>query len=424
MDAEIIAIGSELLLGQIVDTNSSYIAKCLAENGIELVRTSAVGDDFGRMEAIIKETIARSSIVITTGGLGPTEDDLTREVIAHATGRPLVLDPYLLEQIEAHFKRRGFRMTENNRKQANIPEGAIPVENPKGTAPAFIVEGSDYVTVSLPGVPLEMKYLMENSVVPYLRNRFNLKDEVIQYRVLRTCGLGESGVGLQIADLMRESKNPTVGTLASTGDVRIRITAKADHPEEALSMIQRMESEIRRRLGTLIYGVDDETLQGNIAKELNRLNLTLAVVETFTGGTLLQKLTSTGTTSPGTTSPGHTLSFQGIVLPSTTAQRKFLELAQAEFDSLSRNSKAYTDLLSRKVCITFGTTLGLAQWANPLESSDKEHRIQANYSLSTPGGVLNEDYLLGGEMSTLRERASIIALDMVRKYLLNVDRGT
>jgi nicotinamide-nucleotide amidase len=419
MDAEIIAIGSELLLGQIVDTNSSYIAKCLAENGIELVRTSAVGDDFGRMEAIIKETIARSSIVITTGGLGPTEDDLTREVIAHATGRPLVLDPYLLEQIEAHFKRRGFRMTENNRKQANIPEGAIPVENPKGTAPAFIVEGSDYVTVSLPGVPLEMKYLMENSVVPYLRNRFNLKDEVIQYRVLRTCGLGESGVGLQIADLMRESKNPTVGTLASTGDVRIRITAKADHPEEALSMIQRMESEIRRRLGTLIYGVDDETLQGNIAKELNRLNLTLAVVETFTGGTLLQKLTSTGTTSPG-----HTLSFQGIVLPSTTAQRKFLELAQAEFDSLSRNSKAYTDLLSRKVCITFGTTLGLAQWANPLESSDKEHRIQANYSLSTPGGVLNEDYLLGGEMSTLRERASIIALDMVRKYLLNVDRGT
>ncbi|MEI9476349.1 MAG: CinA family nicotinamide mononucleotide deamidase-related protein [Deltaproteobacteria bacterium] len=414
MNAEIIAIGSELLLGQIVDTNSSYIAASLAENGIELVRTSAVGDDFERMEAIIKEAIARSSIIITTGGLGPTEDDLTREVIAHATGRPLVLDPSLLEQIEAHFKRRGYRMTENNRKQANIPQGAIPIENPKGTAPAFIVEGVSYVTLSLPGVPLEMKYLMESSVVPYLRKRFNLKGEVIQYRVLRTCGLGESGVGLQIADLMRESKNPTVGTLASPGDVRIRITAKADHPEEALAMIQRMESEIRRRLGTLIYGMDDETLQGNIAKELDRLNLTLSVVETFTGGTLLQKLTSLG----------HTLSFQGIVLPSTTAQRKFLELGQAEFDSLSMDSKGYTDLLSRKVCTTFGTTLGLAQWANALESSDKEHRIQASYSLSTPGGVLNEDHLLGGEMSTLRERVSIIALDMVRKYLLNVECGT
>ena len=423
MNAEIIAIGSELLLGQIVDTNSSYIATSLAENGIELVRTSTVGDDFERMETIIKEAISRSSIVITTGGLGPTEDDLTREVIAHATGRSLVLDPHLLKLIEAHFKRRGFRMTENNRKQANIPDGAIPVENPKGTAPAFIVEGSSYVILSLPGVPLEMKYLMENSVVPYLRKRFNLKGEVIQYRVLRTCGLGESGVGLQIADLMRESKNPAVGTLASPGDVRIRITAKADHPEEALSMIQMMEREIRRRLGPLIYGVDDETLQGNIAKELDRLNLTLAVVETFTGGTLLQKLTSTGTTSPGTTSPGHTTSFQGIVLPSRTAQRKFLELGQAEFDSLSGDSKGITDFLSRKVCTAFGTTLGLAQWADPLESSDKEHRIQARYSLSTPGGVLNEEYLLGGEMSTLRERASIIALDMVRKYLMNVERG-
>ncbi|OGP54254.1 MAG: hypothetical protein A2162_08995 [Deltaproteobacteria bacterium RBG_13_52_11b] len=213
---------------------------------------------------------------------------------------------------------------------------------------------------------------------------------------------------------MRESKNPAVGTLASPGDVRIRITAKADHPEEALSMIQRMEREIRRRLGTLIYGVDDETLQGNIAKELDRLNLTLAVVETFTGGTILQKLTQTGNVS----------FFQGAVLPSKTAQRKFLELGQAEFDSLSGDSKGYTDLLSRKVCTAFGTTLGLAQWANPLEPSDKEHRIQARYSLSTPGGVLNEDYLLGGEMSTLRERASIIALDMLRKYLMNVERGT
>jgi len=259
-----------------------------------------------------------------------------------------------------------------------------------------------------------MKYLMENSVIPYLRKRFNLKGEVIQYRVLRTCGLGESAVGLQIADLMRQSKNPTVGTLASPGDVRIRITAKADHPQEALSMIQRMEDEIRRRIGKLIYGVDDETLQGNIAKELDRLNLTLAVVETFTGGSLLQKLTSAE----------HTYPFQGIVLPSTTAQRKFLELGQAEFDSLSGDSKGYTDFLSMKACTTFGTTLGLAQWANPLESSDKEHRIQPSCSLSTPGGVVNEDHLLGGEMSTLRERASIIALDMVRKYLLNVERGT
>ena len=412
MNAEVIAIGSELLLGQIVDTNSSYIAGTLAQNGIEVVRTSTVGDDSGRMEAIIREAIARSAIVITTGGLGPTEDDLTREVIAQAVQRPLLLNSQLLEQIEAHFKRRGYRMTENNRKQANIPEGAIPVENPKGTAPAFIVEGSNYVTVSLPGVPMEMKYLMEKRIIPYLRERFNLKQEVIQYRVLHTCGLGESGVGLQIGDLMRESKNPTVGTLASPGDVRIRITAKADNPREALSMIQRMESEIRKRLGKLIYGMDGETLHGNIARELNRLNLTLAVVETFTGGTILQKLTHTGNVSL----------FQGIVLPSEMAQRKFLELTPEQFECLAKDPKHLADSLSRRACDFFGTTLGVAQFAKMNEKNrEEEYRVETNYSLATPHGMVNEEHPFGGEFSTVRERASIIGLDMVRKYLLNVE---
>lgn len=413
MDAEVIAIGSELLLGQIVDTNSSYIARTLAQNGIDLVRTSAVGDDFGRMEAIIREAIARSSIVITTGGLGPTEDDLTREVIAQATERRLILNPSLLEQIEAHFKRRGFRMTENNRKQANIPEGAIPVENPMGTAPAFIVEGSTYVAVSLPGVPSEMKYLMENRVIPYLRKRFNLKREVIHYRVLRTCGLGESGVGLQIEDLMRDSKNPTVGTLAAPGDVRIRITAKADNPEEASALIQQMESEIRNRLGKLIYGVDDETLHGNIARELNRLNLTLAVIETFTGGAILQKLTSTEPPSL----------FQGIVLPSAIVVRKFLALSQEEFDVSAKDQNHLTESLSKRACDFFGTTLGLAQSAKTIEKHrDDEVRVETNYSLSTPLGVITEEHTLGGERTMVRERASVIALDMVRKYLLKREK--
>jgi nicotinamide-nucleotide amidase len=414
MKAEIIAIGSELLLGQIVDTNSSWIAGSLAENGIELVRTSTVGDDSTCMEAIIREAMARSSIVITTGGLGPTEDDLTREVVAEATGRPLVLNPRLLEQIDAHFKRRGYRMTENNRRQAYIPEGAIPVENPKGTAPAFIVEGTGCVTISLPGVPMEMKYLMEQSVIPYLRKRFNIKGQVIRYRVLRTCGLGESAVGLQIADLMRQGRNPIVGTLASPGDVRIRITAKADHPEEALSMIHETETEIRSRIGRLIYGVDDETLHGNLAKSLASMNLSLAVAETFTGGSLLQKLTS----------GGHPMSFQGIVLPSASAQKRFLELGQEEFEALSTKPIGMTDLLSRRACSTFGATFGLAQWTNLLESSGKELRIQTWYSLSAPDRVINEEHVLGGEMPALRERVTIIALDMVRKCLLDVGGTT
>ncbi len=409
MNAEIIAIGSELLLGQIIDTNSSYIAKCLAANGIELVKTTTVGDEPHRMKEAIGEAINRSQIVITTGGLGPTEDDLTREAIAQVAQRPLVFQPHLMEQIEALFKRRGFRMAENNRKQAYIPEGAIPIENPKGTAPGFIVEGSYWMTISVPGVPSEMEYLMEHAVIPYLRKRFNLQNQVIQYKVLRACGLGESAIGLQIKDLMRESQNPSVGTLASVGDIKIRITAKADNHEEASMWIQKMEQEIRNRLGILIYGVDNETLHGNIAKELERLNLTISVVETFTGGIISQKLTSTGSTS----------FVQGIVLSSETSQRQYLNLSLKESESLKKDSKWFTDSLSQKARNEFKTDLGLAMFGKIAEKQGEgEYRIETYYSLSTSTGIENQEYSMGGELWMVRERASIIALDMLRKYLL------
>src|SRR4030043_1095299 len=220
MKAEIIAIGSELLLGQIVDTNSSFIAKRLSENGIQLIQTTTVGDDLQRIKEVISEAINRPQIVITTGGIGPTEDDLTREAIAEVFQRPLILQPHLMEQIEALFKKRGFRMSESNRKQAYIPENAIPIENPKGTAPGCIVETSNGAIISIPGVPMEMEYLIDNTVIPYIRRRFKLKHQMIQYKVLRACGLGESAIGQQIKDLMKNSQNPTVGTLASRSEER------------------------------------------------------------------------------------------------------------------------------------------------------------------------------------------------------------
>jgi len=409
MKAEIIAIGSELLLGQIIDTNSSYIAKRLAENGIELVQTTTVGDDLQRMKEVIREAADRSQIVITTGGIGPTEDDLTREVIAEVFQRPLTFQPHLMEQIEALFKKRGFRMVESNRKQAYIPKGSIPIENPKGTAPGFIVEHSNGSIISIPGVPPEMEYLMENTVIPYLRKRFDLKHKVIQYRVLRACGLGESAIGLQIKDLMKESRNPSVGTLASIGDIRIRITAKAENPEEASNLIQKMEQEIRKRLGVLIYGVDNETLQGNIARELEKLNLTLSVVETYTGGIISQKLASTGSTS----------FVQGVVLPTEASQKGFLSLSSEIFNSLKEDSKRFTDSLAQKARNEFKTDLGLAMFGRILERQGKgEYRIETHYSLSTSAGIENQEYSLGGELWMVRERASIIALDMLRKYLL------
>ena len=409
MKAEVIAIGSELLLGQIIDTNSSYIAKRLAESGIELAQTATVGDNLQRMKEVIREAINRSQIVITTGGIGPTEDDLTREAIAEVTEHPLIFQPHLMEQIENLFKTRGFRMAENNRKQAYIPEGAIAIENPKGTAPGFIVETSGGTIISIPGVPSEMEHLMENRVIPYIRKRFDIRHQVIQYKVLRACGLGESAIGLQIKDLMKESKNPSIGTLASIGDIRIRITAKADNPEEASNLIQKMEREIRKRLGVLIYGVDDETLHGNIAKELEGLKLALSVVETFTGGILSQKLTSTNSNSFS----------QAVVLPSETSQRQFLNLSLEEFNSLKEDSRMLTDLLAQKARYEFKTDLGLAMfWKIAEKRWEGEYRIETYYSLSTSTGMEIQQYSLGGELWMVRERASIIALDMLRKYLL------
>lgn len=409
MKAEIIAIGSELLLGQIVDTNTSYIAKHLAENGIELNRTTTVGDDLQRVKEVIREGIDRSQIVITTGGIGPTEDDLTREAVAEVFKRPLTFQPRLMEQIEDLFKKRGFRMAENNRKQAYIPEGSIPIENPKGTAPGFIVEYSNGSIISIPGVPQEMKYLMENTVIPYLRKRFELKREIIQYRVLRACGLGESAIGLQINDLMKESQNPSVGTLASIGDIRIRITAKAKSPEEASNLIGEMEQKIRERLGILIYGVDHETLHGNIAKELEKFNLTLSVVETLTGGIVSQKLSSTGSHS----------FIRGVILPSHTSQSQFLNLSLKEIDSLRADSKRLVDSLAQKARNEFKTDIGLALFGKMLEKQGEgDDRIETFYSLSTSLGIENQEYALGGELWMIRERASIIGLDMLRKYLL------
>src|SRR4030043_856017 len=409
MKAEIIAIGSELLLGQLVDTNSSYIAKRLAEHGIELIQTSTVGDDLSRIEEVLRKASQRSSIVITTGGLGPTEDDLTREGVANVFKRPLAFQPHLMEQIEDMFKRRGFRMAENNRKQAYIPEGAIPIENPKGTAPGFILETSNGAVISIPGVPVEMEYLIENRVIPYLRNRFEITRQVIQYKVLRACGLGESAIGLQIKDLMKDSKNPSVGTLASIGDIKIRITAKADHPEEASNLIQKMEKEIRNRLGILIYGVDNETLHGNIVKELERLNLTLSVVETFTGGIISQKLTGTGSQ----------FFIQGLVIPTESSQKQFLNLSLKESESLEKDSKWFTDLLAQKARDEFRTDIGLAISGKITErQGEGEYKLETYYSLSISTGIENQEYSLGGELWMVRERAAIIALDMLRKYLL------
>lgn len=286
MQAEIITIGTELLLGEIVDTNSAWIARELTRIGLNLYYTATVGDNLRRVSEVLANSLRRSDVVITTGGLGPTVDDVTREAVAAATDRDLVLDEGLLEEIAAYFRRRDHPMTSNNRKQAHLPAGARVVHNPVGTAPAFVVESGGHLVICLPGVPHEMRYLMEHEVLPMLRERFGLTG-VIKSRVLRTCGIGESAIGALIGDLM-ELANPTVGTAAHPGQTDVRITAKADGEAEALALIAPVERELCGRLGDYVFGADRETLGAVVARCLVEAGRRLAVVETVTCGEVAQ----------------------------------------------------------------------------------------------------------------------------------------
>jgi len=285
--AEIITIGTEILLGEIIDTNAAYVAKRLRDVGIDLFRTTTVGDNIQRIAQAIQDAIQRCEIILTTGGLGPTVDDPTRDAIALAMGVETEFQPELWEQIRARFRRFGRLPTENNKRQAYIPKGAIAVENPVGTAPAFIFERAKLSVICIPGVPSEMEYLLENSILPYLRNRYHLSG-TIKARNIHTVGIGESQIDDLIGDLETLS-NPTVGLAAHSGQVDVRITAKAGSEVEADAMIQQIETEVRRRLGVWVYGADDDTLVGCALKALQTKGWTLTVVEVGVGGYLVRQ---------------------------------------------------------------------------------------------------------------------------------------
>ena len=286
--AEIITIGTEILLGEIVDTNAPYIARALRDLGVDLYRKTTVGDNHQRIAQAIRQAMQRSDIIITTGGLGPTVDDPTREAIALAVGVGTEYRPELWEQIQERFRRFGRKPTENNRRQAYIPQGAITVENPVGTAPAFIVETGGCSIIALPGVPREMEHLVQNAVLPYLRAHFSLH-EIIKSRVLHTAGAGESQIDDLIGDL-ETLDNPTVALAAHSGQVDVRITAKAGSEAEADERIGQVEVTVRDRLGGWVYGVDQDTLEAAALRNLEHKGWTLVAVEAGLGGDLIKRL--------------------------------------------------------------------------------------------------------------------------------------
>jgi nicotinamide-nucleotide amidase len=289
MHVELLMIGTELLIGQILDTNAQYMAQTLALNGINIYWKTTVGDNQERIMASLDTALRRADVVLCSGGLGPTEDDITRESIGALLGRPLAFHPDLWETISARFTSTRSLITENNKRQAMLPQGGQPIPNPNGTAPGVIVDDPRGIIICMPGVPMELKAMLEDSVIPFLQRRFDLQG-ILRYRVLRVCGTGESRVDALIGDLITTHSNPTIGLLASPEAVRIRIAARSEDSAAAEAMIEPVEQEVRARLVGMVLAPEDETVEGAVARLLQLLGWTVVVYEAGTGGAVAQKL--------------------------------------------------------------------------------------------------------------------------------------
>jgi len=287
MKAEVISIGTEILLGEIVDTNAAFIASRLPQFGIDMLYTSQVGDNPDRLSEIIERAWKRSDIIFCTGGLGPTEDDLTRETIAKALNETLYQDETQADILRNFFQGRGGDMPERNLKQAQLIESARAIPNPRGTAPGWWVERENKIIVVMPGPPSEMTRMWEHEVAPYLEEKAT---SILVSRTLKTSGIGEGTLDEMIGPLLH-STNPSIGVYARVDGVHVRISAKGANRQEALELIEPVEKEAREILGDSIWGSDDESLSGAIGRLLKKNNLTLGLMESATGGALASSLT-------------------------------------------------------------------------------------------------------------------------------------
>ena len=400
MQAEVIAVGSELLLGQIIDTNSAVIARHFASIGLNLFYKTTVGDNLARTTAVIRQALDRSDVVVTTGGIGPTADDITREAVAAATGRELLFSEELLRQIETYFASRGFELSPSNRRQAYIPAGAIAVENPVGTAPAFIVDQDGKTLITLPGVPREMEFLLVSRVLPHLRQRYGIRGE-IRIRVLKCVGLGESRIGERLADFMEKGANPTVGTLAHLGQVDVRIAAKVADAEEAERLIAPVEAEIRKRLGEAVFGADSDTLEGEIGRRLTAMGTRVAVVEVGTAGAATERLAAA---IPARFAGSMVMTHVNLDGPlRVDAGPDATPLGRAQALALAAMRWAAVDV-------------GAASYIEPVVDASPP-LARAALAVAVHGRLSGHEHTLGGDAASQRIRAATLLLDEIRRAL-------
>ncbi len=409
MRAEIISVGTELLLGQIVDTNAVYLSQELASLGIGLYRRSTVGDNPHRLREAIEEALDRAELVITSGGLGPTEDDLTKETVAQVLGLPLVLDQPSLDWIRTYFTKMGRKMTENNYKQALIPEGGKALANPKGTAPGIAVKAKEKLVICLPGPPRELKPMFHDFVLPLLREE---SKGIIISRVLRICGLGESVVAEELSDLLASQTNPTIAPLASEGEVKLRLTTQTNSVEEAWQLLDEMEAKVRNRLGIAVFGIDQETLEQVVVRLLTQRHETLAVAESCTGGLLASRITDV----PGASE----VLDRGVVTYSNRAKEELLGIPAKVILREGAVSPEVARLMARGVKEKSSTDwgIGITGIAGPGGGTPEKPVGLVYLALEGPKVSLVRELHWNGDRISIKRRTTQAALDLLRRELL------
>jgi nicotinamide-nucleotide amidase len=412
MRAEILCVGSELLLGQIIDTNAAYIAGRLARAGIDVHRKQTVGDNLERIVECIQGALSRADVLVITGGLGPTTDDLTREAISQALDAPLEFDESIADHLRDWFARRQVKIVDSILRQAYVPRGVTALDNPAGTAPGLRGETGDKKLIfAVPGVPREMKVLLDESIIPFLLERVEGKPQIIVSRVLRSFGIGESMIAEPIEDILTSAQNPTAAPLIfGNTEVHLRLTAKAENEAHAKELLDELEAKIRQRVGEHIFGIDDQTLPSVLLERLQGQNATLGVAESLTGGVLNAFLTDV----PGAS---QTL-LGGVVAYSAELKEKLLGVPREVIDSKGVVNEETAIAMAEGIRQITGATFGVSTTGEAGPQSQSGADVGTVFiGISDQNGSRAVERHFTGDRDAIRRRASLAALDILRRQL-------
>lgn len=411
MNAELISVGTELLLGEILNTDAQFLSEQLSEIGINVYHQTVVGDNHDRLYNAVMSALERSDIVIASGGLGPTPDDITKEVLAECMEEKLVLHEESLADITEYFNKIGHTMVENNKKQAYLPENCIVLKNNNGTAPGCIIEKNGKIVVMLPGPPKELKPMYLESVKPYLQGK---SDTLLYSKVLQIIGIGESAVAQKLEDMMNNMTNPTVAPYAKDVGVRLRITASCKNETEGKLLIAPVEEKIREILGICVYGEGEETLPEATAKMLVERKMTISSAESCTGGMFAQMLTDIAGVS--------SIFNESVVTYANEAKMEYLGVRKDTLDKYGAVSEQTAYEMAEGICRNTGADVGvgITGIAGPDGGSEQKPVGLVYVGVCINGKVTVKRLTLAGNRQKVRYSACINAYDMVRRGILKI----